>query len=76
MRDLTQDECRTLYVEGKCPLCGSTEYYRGPQGGLSENQTCAGCGAGFNVVLMHPEAAVGMGAQLIKEPDAVPAPEG
>lgn len=33
----------------KCPSCGSEEWYEGPEGGLSQNIQCAGCGDHYNL---------------------------
>lgn len=32
----------------RCPNCGSSEWQRGPEGGMSVNVKCAGCGLWFN----------------------------
>ena len=51
--ELTAEEEASL-VEGRCPDCGSTGWYRGPSGGLSTNYKCAGegCGSRFNVAII------------------------
>jgi hypothetical protein len=65
MRNLTDDEVQSLYDEGKCPFCGSQEFYEGPQGGMNTNWYCANeeCGAGFNLTEIR-----GFNCQVIKEP--------
>lgn len=42
---------RTIFYEYELmPCCGkSVKYYRGPQGGLSENIKCAHCGQKWNI---------------------------
>jgi hypothetical protein len=34
---------------GKCPDCGSQGFMLGPQGGVSQNIECLGCGQCFNI---------------------------
>lgn len=48
----TVQESKQFYTTGKMPCCGADEYYKGPQGGLSTNIKCAGCGATFNMTPM------------------------
>lgn len=42
---------KTLFVGKKCPDCGSTDFFMGPQGGLAQNVMCANpnCGSRFNL---------------------------
>jgi len=42
---------QALYVDRKCPDCGSTDFFMGPQGGLAQNVMCANpnCGSKFNL---------------------------
>lgn len=43
--------------EGRCPDCGSDEFWEGPHGGANVNVRCKGCGTTLNI-LEH--AATGM----------------
>jgi len=42
------DHVTQAFKHGKCPDCGSTEFYEGPSGGLCTNIQCAGCQHWFN----------------------------
>jgi len=33
---------------GRCPDCCGVKFLKGPEGGLTENIKCTGCGAAFN----------------------------
>jgi len=46
---------QALYVEKKCPDCGSTDFYVGPQGGMAQNVMCANenCGSKFNLAVFE-----------------------
>lgn len=46
--DLTPDQ-HTALLNDTCPDCGSKTWEHGPRAGYSQNFTCAGCGARFNV---------------------------
>lgn len=35
-----------------CTFCGTSEFYEGPSGGVSQNIKCAKCGARFNIGLI------------------------
>lgn len=43
------DPVRAAIEQGKCPDCGSLDFYEGPSGGLCVNYQCAGCGSRFNI---------------------------
>jgi len=69
-RDLTDAERRSIFLEMRCPFCGTPGFVPGPRGGASRNLFCKCCGAGFNVPA--PEYWDGKTAfpwgQLIREP--------
>lgn len=48
-RDLVGDEKDCVLKEGRCSFCGSQEFFGGPEGGMSKNFVCCGCGARFNI---------------------------
>ena len=45
----TEAELIFALDRGACPDCQSRDIIPGPRGGLSQNVTCGGCGARFNV---------------------------
>lgn len=57
----------SIYDTGKCPYCGSEEFYEGPSGGMNTNWYCANdeCGAGFNL-----SGIKGFNNQVIHSPKA------
>jgi hypothetical protein len=68
MRELSQYELDSLLgAYFICPFCKSEEWYKGGEGGMSQNVFCANeeCGAGFNVMGPKP---VNLGGQLIQPP--------
>jgi len=46
---------QALYVDRKCPDCGSTDFFMGLQGGLAQNVMCANenCGSKFNLAIFE-----------------------
>lgn len=42
-------EQRAFYGLHQMPCCGAGEFHPGPQGGMSMNVTCCGCGARWNI---------------------------
>lgn len=38
---------------GECPDCGSTKFYFGPSGGLSQNVECVGCETRWNACFIE-----------------------
>jgi len=51
--------------KGKCPDCGSTDFYEGPHGGMNVNVECAECGARFNIM---PGMKGPLGKQRLRKP--------
>ena len=45
----------SLLKNGKCPDCGSVEFFEGPSGGICTNILCAVCGSRFNVSMFFAE---------------------
>lgn len=43
IKDLTEEEKEYLFGKWRCPDCGDSHFFHGPQGGLSENIMCGTC---------------------------------
>ena len=48
-RSLKEDDERYFRQEHRCSFCDSEDFQGGPEGGISKNFTCCGCGARFNI---------------------------
>jgi len=48
-----EDPLVVAWRKGQCPDCGGTEFYPGPEGGISKNWKCANseCNSRFNVTV-------------------------
>lgn len=48
---IPEDLWNAIWINKKCPDCGSQEFFMGPQGGLCQNVMCANkeCGKKFNL---------------------------
>jgi hypothetical protein len=78
MRDLSDDELKTIYVDRRCPFCATAvdQFDLGPRGGMSRNVSCPGCRARLNILAPDlwqrwPTARLG---QVIEEPVIEAAP--
>lgn len=71
---LTIEQRKRFHNTGRCPFCGKSEFYEGPQGGLSMNIMCANseCEAKFNIAAW-PLGPL-MQCEVIGEPKSGPPP--
>lgn len=47
--DADKKRVRAELAKGRCPDCGSREFYEGPSGGICTNFECAECHSRFNL---------------------------
>lgn len=77
MREMTEQERQSWYVEKRWPCCGGETYIPGPRGGMSMNIECPSCGMRINVIdpgshwASHPGLTFG---QVINEAPGMPGP--
>jgi len=65
MKPLTAQECATV-TDGYCPDCGHRGFVLGPQGGLSINIECGGCGSRYNVARARLSPRIAWGQRIAK----------